>query len=251
MKDKIDACVNGQTSWFERMKHRSVQGTEYWSGRELGDALGYTRYRNFKKVIEKARLACLNSGHSIGDHFVDVNKTIFTRQGDQRKVQDVLLSRYACYLCIQNSDPAQEIVARGQTYFAAQTRMRELEEAQWEEEQSVQPREEIRVHEVQLADAARSADVIEAQDFAVFLNHGYIGLHGTPAAASAHRRKGMNKSRKIQGHLNSAEQAANYFIVTQTEQKLRREHLVDKETAHEVQRQVGAKVKQTIRELRE
>ena len=236
-------------SVFEQIRRISDKGTEYWSAREFAEVLEYAQYRNFEKVIEKAKLSCFNSGHPVEDHFAEASKMVALGSGSEREVTDVLLSRYACYLCIQNSDPAKELVALGQTYFATQTRIREIEEAQLEEERRVQLREEIRRHNAQLADAAKGAGVVEARDYAIFQNHGYMGLYGGMTAADIHKKKGLKKSQKILDHMGSAELAANYFRATQAEQKLRREHIVGKEAANLAHRQVGAKVRQTIKEL--
>ena len=129
MKNKTTSSVEGHISPFEKIKHISDQRSEYWSAREFAEVLGYTQYRNFEKVIEKAKLACFNSGHPVDDHFADVSKMVTLGSSAQREVADFLLSRYACYLCIQNSDPSKEIVAVGQTYFATQTRIREMDRA--------------------------------------------------------------------------------------------------------------------------
>ena len=249
MNNKTDSSAEGHISPFEAIKRTSDQGSEYWSAREIAEVLEYAQYRNFEKVIEKAKLACFNSGHAVDDHFADVSKMVALGSGAQRDVTDVLLSRYASYLCIQNSDPSKEIVAIGQTYFATQTRIREIEEAELEEERRVQLRDEIRQHNSRLADAARDAGVVDAKDYAIFQNHGYKGLYGGLTAADIHNRKKLKKSQKILDHMGSAELAANYFRATQAEEKLRREHIVGKGAANAAHFQVGAKVRQTIKEL--
>ena len=106
---------------------------EYWSSREFADVLGYGDYRNFEGVVEKAKMACFNSGHRLEDHSVDITEMILIGKGGQRSVKTILLSRYACYLAIQNADPNKEIVAQGQTYFAIQTRRQELADEHTEE----------------------------------------------------------------------------------------------------------------------
>ncbi len=111
---------NGHESPFERIRRTNTAGGEFWSSREFAQVLGYTDYRNFEQVIQKARLACFNSGQKVEDHFVDVTELIEIGKGGQRAVRTVFLSRYACYLIVQNADPAKDIVALGQTYFAVQ-----------------------------------------------------------------------------------------------------------------------------------
>jgi DNA-damage-inducible protein D len=194
-------------------------------------------------------LSCFNSGHRIEDHFVDVTEMIEIGKGGQRPIKTVLLSRYACYLAIQNADPKKEIVAHGQTYFAIQTRRQELADEHIEENQRLLLREEIRRHNVQLADAAKRAGVIEPIDYAVFQNHGYMGLYGGLKQDDIHRRKGLKKSQKILDHMGSTELAANLFRATQAEEKLRRDKVQGKNAANRTHHEVGVKVRQTIREL--
>lgn len=102
------------------------KGVEYWMARDLQKLLDYDEWRNFLKVIDKARLACSNSGQNMSDHFVDVNKTIPMPKGAEKDIQDIMLTRYACYLIAQNGDPRKEQIAFAQSYFAIQTRRQEL-----------------------------------------------------------------------------------------------------------------------------
>ena len=216
----------------------------------MAEVLDYTQYRNFEAVIEKAKLACFNSGHRIEDHFADVSEMIEIGKGGQAaRSRSHLLSRYACYLVIQNADPNKEIVAQGQTYFAIQTRRQELADERIEDERRILLREEMRRHNVQLADAAKDAGVIEPIDYAIFQNHGYMGLYGGLKQEDIHRRKGLKKSQKILDHMGSTELAANLFRATQAEEKLRRDEVKGKDAANRTHREVGAKVRQTIREL--
>lgn len=101
-------------------------GVEYWMARDLQKLLDYDEWRNFVKVIDKAKLACLNSGQNTSDHFVDVNKTIPMPKGAEKDIEDIMLTRYACYLIAQNGDPRKEQIAFAQSYFAIQTRRQEL-----------------------------------------------------------------------------------------------------------------------------
>jgi len=249
MAKEIVKPAGGHASPFERIKRTNDTGTEFWSSREFAGVLGYGDYRNFEGVIEKAKLACFNSGHRLDDHFVDVTDMIEIGKGGQRPVKTVLLSRYACYLIIQNADPSKEIVAQGQTYFAIQTRRQELADESIEEGRRILLREEIRRHNVRLADAAKDAGVIKPLDYAIFQNHGYMGLYGGLKQEDIHRRKGLKKSQKILDHMGSTELAANLFRATQAEEKLRRDEVKGKDAANRTHREVGAKVRQTIREL--
>jgi DNA-damage-inducible protein D len=143
-EEKKSVVPTGQDSPFEKIRHINNAGNEYWSSREFAEVLGYTDYRNFEQVIQKARTACFNSGQRIEDHFVDVTEMVDIGSGAQRPVPTVYLSRYACYLIIQNADPRKEIVALGQTYFATQTRRQELAEMKNDEERRLFLREEMR-----------------------------------------------------------------------------------------------------------
>jgi len=241
---------------FERIKRTNEAGVEFWSSRDFADVLDYGDYRNFEGVVEKAKLSCFNSGQRVEDHFVDVTEMIEIGKGGQRPVKTIFMSRYACYLAIQNADPKKEIVALGQTYFAVQTRRQELADQQRAEpeeeiegERRLLLRHEMRRHNAQLADAAKGAGVIEPMDYAIFQNHGYMGLYGGLTARDIHQRKGLKKSQEILDHMGSTELAANLFRATQAEEKLRRERVRGKDAANRTHHEVGRKVRQTIKEL--
>ena len=240
---------NGHISPFEQIKRVNETGNEYWSSREFAQVLGYTDYRNFEQVIHKARVACFNSGQRVEDHFVEFTEMITIGKGGQRSVSVTLLSRYACYLIVQNADPSKEIVALGQSYFAVQTRRQELSDEAVEDERRLLLRGELRRHNAQLADAAKGAGVIEPRDYAIFQNHGYMGLYGGLSADGIHQRKGLKKGQQILDHMGSTELAANLFRATQAEDKIRREQIRGKEKANRAHHEVGVKVRQTIKEL--
>lgn len=237
---------------FEDIKHFNDDSQEFWFARELQHILGYTEWRNFLKVIDKAKLACENSNNLVDDHFVEVNKMVGIGSGAERYIDDIALSRYACYLIVQNGDPRKEIIAVGQTYFAVKTRQQEIidnYDSLSEDQKRLAIRNEIVEHNKALAEAARQAGITEPVEYAVFQNWGYKGLYGGMDMRAIHQHKGLKKSQKILDHMGSTELAANLFRATQTEEKLRRDHVQGKHEANMTHFQVGAKVRQTIKEL--
>jgi len=240
---------------FESIKKIDDNGVEYWSSRDLAKALDYADYRNFIAAIQRAKEACKNSNQPVSDHFGDITEMVIIGSGAERPLDSIKLSRYACYLTVQNADPSKTIVAQAQTYFATQTRIAEIQQMDAynrlssEDEKRLFLRNELAKHNSQLADAAKGAGVIEPRDYAIFQNHGYMGLYGGLGAKEIHERKNLKKSQKILDHMGSTELAANLFRATQTEEKLRRDHIVGKTKANRTHYEVGAKVRQTIKEL--
>ncbi len=240
---------------FESIKKTDDNGIEYWSSRDLWKILDYTEHRHFLPVIEKAKLACGNSGHFVSDHFEDILEMVVVGSNAERQMKSIKLSRYACYLTVQNADPNKKIVAQAQTYFAIQTRIAELQKTKeynqlsTEEEKRLFLRNEVTKHNLLLADAAKNAGVIKPYDYAVFQNYGYKGLYGGLGAKEIHDRKGLKKNQKILDHMGSTELAANLFRTTQTEEKMRRENLKGIAKANQTHYDVGKKVRQTIKDL--
>ena len=240
---------NSAQSPFEDAKKTNEDGMDFWTARDLMIILEYSDFRNLENAIVKAQKACENSGQNITDHFVEVTNMIRIGKGAKREVKDYWLSRYACYLTIQNADPSKPMVALGQTYFAVQTRKQEVFEEQSEEEKRLMLRNELKKHNSFLAGAAQDAGVTTTLDFAIFQNHGYKGLYGGLDQKDIHRSRSLGKNQKILDHMGSTELAANLFRATQTEEKLRRERIKGKDNANAVHYKVGRKVRQTIKEL--
>ena len=237
---------------FENLKHINEYGQEFWYARELQSALEYSQWRRFSDAIERAKTACEKSGHRMQDHFADVGKMVRLGSGAEREIEDIALSRYACYLIVMNGDPRKEVIALGQTYFAVKTRQQELIEDYdrlTEEQKRLAIRNEMKRHNSALASAAQEAGVKQPVDFAIFQNYGYMGLYNGLKAQDIKTRKGLKKNQDILDFMGSTELAANLFRATQTEEKLRREHIQGKSEANKTHYEVGKKVRQTIKEL--
>jgi len=231
---------------FEKIKMVNEYGSEFWSARDLARALNYSSYKKFLNVINKAKKACKKSGQDIHNHFAHVGEMVKIGSGAEREVEDINLSRYACYLIIQNSDPSKEIVALGQTYFAIQTRRQEKTDQLVEDQKRVKLRDEIKKHNTSLAEAAGDAGV---KNYGKFQNFGYKGLYGGLDANDIHEIKKLKKSQKILDHMGSEELAANLFRATQADAKLRREKIQGEINANLTHYHVGQKVRKTIEEL--
>jgi len=239
---------------FEGIRHVDADGNEFWLARPLAKVLDYSEYRHFLPVVERAREACRNSAQPVADHFEDVLDMVEIGSGARRELPDVRLSRYACYLIVQNGDPAKAVIANGQTYFAMQTRRQELaDDAKFaqlsEDEKRLAIRNELAAHNKYLAAAAKDAGVETPLDYAIFQDHGYKGLYGGLGNREIHDRKGLKNSQKILDHMGSTELAANLFRATQTEEKLRRDQVQGKAKANATHYNVGRKVRQTIADL--
>ena len=242
---------NYTESLFESIRHVNKYGQEFWYARDLQIALEYTEWRNFCKVIEKAKEACRGSNNAVSDHFVDVNK-IVNAGATSMDIGDIQLSRYACYLIVQNGDPRKKVIALGQTYFAVKTRQQELIENYEnlsEDQKRIAIRQEMKEHNKMLVAAAKDAGVETTLDYAIFQNYGYMGLYGGLKASDIKERKGLKKSQDILDYMGYEELAANLFRATQTEAKLRRENIQGKQEANKTHFEVGKKVRDTIKDL--
>ena len=252
MENKLS---NPNQTVFEQIKEMDENGNEFWGARKISKILEYSEFRHFLPVVERAKEACRNSGQQVADHFEDYLEEISHGKGAKQEYASIKLSRYACYLIVQNADPTKEVVAFGQTYFAVQTRLQEISQMEdynslsTEDEKRLFLRQEMKNHNIQLADAAKDAGVIMPLDYAIFQNHGYKGLYGGLDAKGIHQRKGLRKSENILDHMGSTELAANLFRATQTEEKLRRDQIKGKPQANQTHYEIGKKVRKTIEEI--
>ena len=236
---------------FEEIKKIREDGTEYWNARELSEVLQYKKWENFSKVIDRAKLACKNSGRNIEDDFPEVRK-IVEAGAATKGIVDYELSRYACYLIVQNGDPRKEVIALGQTYFAIQTYRQEVADRfnQLDEDsRRLVVRGDIKQWNQLLAEAARNAGVITADEFAVFQNAGYMGLYGGMTVDDIHRKKNLEVGQKILDYMGSTELIANLFRISQTEEKLRKDSVNSADTATAVHYKVGSEVREAIEKI--
>lgn len=239
-------------SLFESIRHTNEYGQEFWYARELQAALGYKRWDKFLNVVDKAKTACENSGNLISDHISHVGKMVNIGSGAERELEDIRLSRYACYLIVQNSDPRKRVIALGQTYFAVKTRQQELiddYDRLSEDEKRLAIRKEMKEHNKLLVAAAKDAGVESSLDYATFQNCGYKGLYGGMTAKDIKVHKQLGKNADILDHMGHEELAANLFRTTQTEAKLRRENIQGKDKANSTHYEVGKEVRETIGRL--
>ena len=236
---------------FENIKVVREDGSEYWSARELGPVLDYSKWENFSKVIKRAMIACENSGHSVSDDFPEVRK-IVAAGATSKPVLDYELSRYACYLIVQNGDPRKEVIALGQTYFAIQTYRQEVADhfnQLDEDNRRLVVRGDIKKWNQLLAETAHDAGVITNEEFAIFQNAGYMGLYGGLDVDDIHAKKGLEVGQKILDYMGSTELIANLFRISQTEEKLRKDNVNGAEKATEVHYSVGKEVRTAIKKI--
>ena len=234
---------------FEDIKHIDEYGNEYWLARELQQVLEYKEWRKFSRVIEKARDASNNSKFKVSDHFVQTDKMVGIGSKTSRSIVDYKLSRYACYLIVQNSDPRKEVVALGQTYFAIQTRKQELTEKEYvnltEDEKRFYQRNLTKKGNYSLNQTAKKCGV---KNFDQFHNAGYKGLYNGETADDIAKRKGLRYREDILDNMGSEELAANLFRITQTESRLKRDKVDTEKKACDTHNKIGKIVRKAIRQ---
>ena len=237
-------------SIFESIKHIDDNGIEFWYARDLQKVLQYKDWRNFLKVIEKAKISANNTSLDTNYWVVEVNKPIKNGKGKEEFIKDYKLTRYFCYLIMQNADPSKEVVALGQTYFAIQTRKQELSEREYssltEDEKRFYQRDLTRKGNYSLNQAAKNAGV---KNFDKFHNAGYKGLYNGETANDIAKRKGLRYREDILDNMGSEELADNLFRIVQTEAKLRKEKIEGEKNAAETHYEVGKKVRKAIADI--
>ena len=235
-----------QENIFEKIKKINTDGYEFWFAREFAKILGYEKFDNFINVIEKARISCETSGQNSQDHLADASEMVDVGSGAQREFPSFKLSRYACYLIAQNGDPRKVAIAKAQTYFAIKTRQKEVDDILVEDHKRVYLRDEMKEHNKSLASTAKSAGVT---NYANFQDYGYMGLYGGLRQKDIKSKKGLAEKDSILDHMNSEELAANLFRATQTDAKIKRENITGQYNASVAHREVGEKVRNTIKSL--
>lgn len=247
-----DAAIEDLLDAFEACANLDLDEQQFWYARDLQRLFEYAKWENFEQVLTKAMSACEASGNSVQGHWLpDVRKSI-SGKGRENEILDYRMTRYACYLTAQNADPRKRPVAFAQTYFAIQTRRQELSDQETakavpmsEDEKRVYLRNQIKEHNKYLSSAAKGAGVATPQEFAIFHSKGYQGLYGK-TVPEIRRHKGLAKSSDILDRMGSTELAANFFRVTQTEEKLRKDEIKGTEAAYRTHYEVGRQVRDAM-----
>ena len=234
---------------FEDIKHIDENGVEFWYARELMPILQYSNWQNFEKIIDKAKISCENSGISVFEHFIDVNKLSKRANNAEVEIKDYELTRYACYLIAQNGDSRKKVIALAQTYFAVQTRKQEITEKEYsmltEDEKRFYQRNLTRKGNYSLNQTAKKAEV---KNFDRFHNYGYKGLYNGETADDIAKRKGLRYREDILDNMGSGELAANLFRITQTESRLKRGKVDTEKKACDTHNKIGKIVRNAIKE---
>ena len=235
---------------FESIRHVDEYGNEYWYAIELQYILGYNQWRSINDLIKRAKVACKESDNNIHDHFAVDRKMINIAKGATRNVIDYKLSRYACYLIVQNANPKYEMVALGQTYFAIQTRKQELLEEEYgrltEDEKRFYQRDLTKKGNYSLNQTAKKAGV---KNFDKFHNAGYKGLYNGETSNDIAKRKGLRYREDILDNMGSVELGANIFRITQTEALLEKQEAPNEIIATNTHYKVGKTVRKAIEDL--
>lgn len=241
----MNELINYTEKIFEDIKHIDEFDNEYWNARELQKALEYVEWRKFQLVIDKAKHACESSNYNVPNHFVDSDKTVkMPSKAKPKIIKDYKLTRYACYLIVQNADSRKKVISLGQTYFAIQTRKQELIEKNYnsltEDEKRLYQRDLTRKGNFSLNLAARKAGV---KNYDKFHNSGYKGLYNGETAADIAKRKKLRYREDILDNMGSDELAANLFRISQTKPKIEKDKIKEESTACDIHNKIGKNVR--------
>ena len=241
--------IDNTNKSFEDIKHIDENGVEFWYARELMPILQYSNWQNFEKIIDKAKISCENSGISVFEHFIDVNKLSKRANNAEVEIKDYELTRYACYLIAQNGDSRKKVIALAQTYFAVQTRKQEITEKEYsmltEDEKRFYQRNLTRKGNYSLNQTAKKAGV---KNFDKFHNAGYKGLYNGETADDIAKRKGLRYREDILDNMGSTELSANLFRISQTEEKLKKDNIQTEKEACNTHNKIGKIVRKAIKE---
>jgi DNA-damage-inducible protein D len=236
---------------FEAIRQISPYGKEYWSARDLMPLLGYDKWQRFEQVVERAIISCQQTGNNPDDHFTGAGKMIETGKTAKREIKDFYLSRFACYNISLNGDPRKPEIAAAQTYFIVSTRELELhkiEDLQRQQEERLEVRENVSQRNKSLNVAAKDAGVLP-KNFGVFHIAGYEGMYDGLGPEQLKVKKGIDPDEDFLDNIGSEELAANLFRITQTRARLVRDKVIGQSNAIKAHREIGAKVRQTIKEM--
>lgn len=244
---RADLVPMGGSS-FEGLKRTNEHGAEYWSARDLQPLLGYSQWRRFEQAIARAQESCTQSGNEVGHHFAGAGKMVVLGSGSQREVDDVHLSRFACYLIAQNGDPRKPEIAQAQQYFAIQTRRQELGDQLASDLERLEMRKHAGEEFKMLSGAAQQAGV-QSRMFGIFHDAGYKGLYGGLGRDEIKAKKRIPTKDNLMDRMNATELAANQFRMTQTRDKLAREGVRTEGAAIRTHLEVGKEVREAIRRI--
>ncbi len=205
------------------------QMTEFWSARDLMPYLGYTTWRMFTEAIERAKTACKTSGQSIPDHFVGADKLVSTGSGARRKIEDVFLTRYACYLIAQNGDPRKPQIALAQTYFATQTRKQELLEQRERETKRLETRANLKETETKIESTVYHRGIKLPVEFATFKNKHIEALYGGIGTSQLKKIRGISSGRSLADFDSHVELKAKDFALAMTDHNIKERNIQGKE----------------------
>lgn len=248
---EVELMADAANMVIERLKalqKATPAGVLYWMAREIMTALDYREWRDFREVIEKAKVSCSNAGNFAANHFVPMPEMVEIGSGAKRERENFALSKYACYLVAMNGETSKPEIATAQAYFVEQTYRQETHELLSEEERRLLLRNRVKDANRKLSGAAKSAGVRSAM-FGIFHDAGYKGLYNGIGVRAIKEKKGISDKEDLLDCVGRAELAANEFRITQTEEKLRIEGIKGEQKAIDTHFTVGKRVRQAIKDI--